>query len=153
MVDPSRITGLALLQALDAEQQARIAAIAEEEHLPAGTVVFREGDPSGEVYVVLEGRVSLSMRVERRGEQLILTFGPGELLGWSGFRSNGRRVATARTLESSSLLRLPSSAVRRLCDEDHDIGFALMKRAFAEVTTRLEETRLQLLDMFRGQED
>ncbi|MFW5921247.1 MAG: cyclic nucleotide-binding domain-containing protein [Polyangiales bacterium] len=152
MNDVARIAGLSLFAALDDDQRGHVAAIADEQQLPAGTVVFREGDPSEDVYVVAEGRVSLSMRVERRGETLILSVGPGELLGWTGFQSTGTRVATARTVEATTLVRLPSGPIRELCERDHDVGFALMKRAFAEVTRRLQETRMQLLDMFRGPE-
>ncbi len=38
--------------------------------------------------------------------------------------------------------------LRQACEEDHDLGYAVMRRLANIVASRLFVTRLQLLDMF-----
>jgi CRP-like cAMP-binding protein len=141
------IDGLPAFVDLDAAERAAIADLARVEHVPAGTTLFRESDPADDLRFLVEGRVSLGMRFGGRGEVVILSLGPGELLGWSALLG-GSWTATARAVERSTLLRLPGAELSALCEREHDIGYGLMKRLFAAMARRLHDTRLQLLDMF-----
>jgi CRP-like cAMP-binding protein len=132
---------------LDDSQRAAIAALARVEQVPAGAMLFRESEPADDLRFIVEGRVSLGMRFGGRGEVLVLSLGPGELLGWSALLG-GNWTATARVVERSTLLRLPGAELSALCEREHDIGHGLMKRLFAAMARRLHDTRLQLLDMF-----
>lgn len=132
---------------LDASQRAAVAALARVEQVPAGTTLFREAEPADDLRFVIQGRVSLGMRFGGRGEVVVFSLGPGELVGWSALL--GRTwTATARAVERTTLVRLPGAALAALCEREHDIGYALMKRLFAAMSLRLHDTRLQLLDMF-----
>ena len=142
-----QVGALSLFCALRREEHERLADLAILEAFPAGTTIFDEGDPPGDLYVVLEGRVTLCMRVPAQPETCFLSLRAGELLGWSALLRR-RRVATARTVQPARLLRLPSSDLLELCEADHDVGYVFMRRAFEELADRLQSTRLQLLDMF-----
>ncbi|MFZ5477372.1 MAG: cyclic nucleotide-binding domain-containing protein [Myxococcota bacterium] len=142
------LSGMPLARALSDGDRAKLAGIATLEELHAGATIFREGDDSAAVYLVAEGRISLSMRLPGRPEVTLLTLGPGELAGWSALTGAPLVVATGRAVERVVLIRLPRDSLLALCDQDHDIGYAVIRLAFGEVTRRLQETRLQLLDMF-----
>jgi CRP-like cAMP-binding protein len=132
---------------LDDAQRAAVASLARVEQVAAGTTLFRESEPADDLRFVVDGRVSLGMRFGGRGEVTVLSLGPGELVGWTALL--GRTwTATARASERSTLVRLPGAALAALCEREHDIGYALMKRLFAAMALRLHDTRLQLLDMF-----
>jgi CRP-like cAMP-binding protein len=141
------IAGLPAFADLDDAERAAIAALARAEHVPAGTTLFRESDPADDVRFVVEGRISLGMRFGGRGEVIILSLGPGDLVGWTALLG-GDWTATARAVERSTLVRLPGAELLALCEREHDIGYELMKRLFAAMARRLHDTRLQLLDMF-----
>lgn len=130
----------------------RLAALATVVMVPPGAVLFREGDVSDAVLLVAEGRVALSMRFPGRPEVAMLTVGNGEMLGWSGLKPGARRVASGRVVEAVTLLEFPAAALHALCEADHDVGYALMRFGFEEVSLRLHDTRLQLLDMFARQD-
>ena len=132
---------------LDEDQRAAVAALACVEPIPAGTTIFRESDPADDLRFIVDGRVSLGMRFGGRGEVIVLSLGPGDLVGWTALLG-GTWTATARAVERSTLVRLPGAALAALCEREHDIGYALMKRLFASMALRLHDTRLQLLDMF-----
>ena len=141
------IAGLTLFAALDGEELAALAEMSRLERRAAGTVVFKEGDTSPDLYFVLEGCVALGTRVPGRGESNFLTLGPGDLMGWTALL-RARRVATARVTASAQLLRIPASDLLELCERNHRVGYAVMTQAFEELAGRLQDTRLQLIDIF-----
>jgi hypothetical protein len=48
----------------------------------------------------------------------------------------------------SHLALIDSTKLRELCDQDHDLGYHVMRRLANIVASRLMSSRLQLLDMF-----
>jgi len=54
----------AIFRKLTDEQLKKIAAIASVETHPAGAVLYREGDPAGKFYIVVEGKVALDMQCD-----------------------------------------------------------------------------------------
>ncbi len=116
--------------------------------VPAGHVLFREGQREDAVFVVFSGHVRLSMKVPGRGDITILTAGPGDLVGWSGLISDGIMTATATTTDFCRLLALSSTQLKQSCDADPQLGYVLMKRLAQVISRRLVATRIQLLDVF-----
>lgn len=132
---------------LDDSERASVAALTRVEQVPAGTTLFRESAPADDLRFIVEGRISLGMRFGGRGEVLVLSLGPGDLVGWTAVLG-GTWTATARAVERSTLLRLSGAALSELCEREHDVGYRLMKHMSAALGKRLHDTRLQLLDMF-----
>ncbi|MGF1468995.1 MAG: Crp/Fnr family transcriptional regulator [Sandaracinaceae bacterium] len=147
-----RLTGeqvgrLPLFVGLTPEEHDELAALSDVRAVAANTLVFRQGDPSKELYVVLEGLITLSVQNPGYPESSLLSLHEGELLGWSALLAR-TRMTTARVVRASRLLRLPASEILTLCETDHHVGYAIMRHAFEEVAERLRMTQLQLLDVF-----
>jgi CRP-like cAMP-binding protein len=126
----------------------RIAALARREHVTSGTEILKEGDLADDLRVVLTGRLSLTLRVPGGGNLSVVTLTRGEILGWSALFDGRTWQASARALKDSSLVVLPGTELRALCERDHDAGYHVMRMMFSCVAARLQDTRLQLLDMF-----
>ena len=71
---------------------------------PRGTVLFREGDPGGEMYVVSRGKVSISARGRRRSRRCSRRSGQGEFFGEMSILNDAPRSATATCVEDCLLL-------------------------------------------------
>src|SRR5512144_2302711 len=71
--------------------------------VPAGLVLFREGDPGREMYVVHSGRVELTRRMGDRDAHLAFV-PPGEFFGEMAILNNRPRSATATVVEDAWLL-------------------------------------------------
>lgn len=143
---------LPFASSLTPAQRQRLNGLFERVDSAPGEVLFREGDNADDVYFLLEGRVALSIRVPGVGATTMLSLGPGEMLGWSGLREH-ERVATASVTEPLLAARAGSAALWQACNDDHELGFVLMRHAFEQVSGRLHDTRLQWLDMFGERAD
>ncbi len=64
---------------------------------PHDTLLFKEGEDHGRIYVIWRGGVVLDMHVPGRGQVRILSLGPGDLLGCSPMCGETRMTARATT--------------------------------------------------------
>lgn len=115
---------------------------------PAGTVLFREGTPNQNLYLISVGCVALEMQVPGRGRVRILSLGPGDVLAWSALLGDGEMTATAVALEDTQAISVSGRRMQEVCEANHDVGYALMHRISMALSQRLLATRLQLLDLF-----
>jgi CRP-like cAMP-binding protein len=93
---------------LDRDTVRDLAAPASTARYDAATVVFRENDPTGDAYFIVEGQVDFV----RAGESL-RTFGPGMLFGeGAALRPGATRAATATAASGTVLLQIPGQRVR-----------------------------------------
>lgn len=96
------LEGVELFRNLTPEQLARIATIAREVRFPPGHVILEAAKPVDALYVVVDGSVELS----RSGETLA-SAGQNDVLGaWALFEEDEPMAVTARTVESTRLLRV-----------------------------------------------
>jgi CRP-like cAMP-binding protein len=115
---------------------------------------MREGETNDTMAIVLEGRVSLRMRVPERGPVSIVTIEPGDVVGWSAVVPPYRATSTAVALTDTELAQFDGPQLRELIAANAALGAQLYPVLLKAVARRLEGTRLQLLDLFsqRGSE-
>ncbi len=129
-------------------QLERLSRVANFLNAGACEELFREGAREDNLYILLEGQVNIWVHVPSRGSVCVFTAEPLDILGWSTLTPVVRqRTATAKTTCPSRLLSFDGELLRRLCDEDHDIGYLIMRRVSNVVASRLLTTRLQLFDI------
>ena len=125
-----------------------IAGCAKNVRFDEGEIIFREGDPADQFYFIREGLVAVELMIPQRGFTTLQTVGEGEVLGWSWLLAPYRWRFGARTLQPTRALAFDGKCLRGKCEEDHDLGYEMLKRFTNVVTERLEATRLQLLDLY-----
>jgi CRP/FNR family transcriptional regulator, cyclic AMP receptor protein len=114
----------------------------------AGEYIFREGEEANKFYIVRRGHVALEIFAPGRGPLAVQTLGEGDVLGWSWLIPPYRWHSSARAVELTRAFALDAECLRRKCEEDHDLGYELMKRFAPVIVDRLQTTRLQLLDLY-----
>ncbi len=125
-----------------------LGSIATLHELQTGDILFKEGDREDYLYVLLEGQVVLEVEVPTRGVVPIYTAETLDILGWSSMTPIVRqRTATVRATQPCLLLGLNSKLLQQLCEEDHELGYVIMRRLANVVANRLLTTRLCLFDM------
>jgi CRP-like cAMP-binding protein len=95
-----------LFQDLDPAELARVAEMAREESHPGHELLFREGDAVDAFYLVREGVVTVFRAAQGRPMQILGRLEPGGFFGEMGLLNRARRLASARTLGPTTLLRI-----------------------------------------------
>lgn len=111
-------------------------------YLPAGSLIMREGEPGDEMFVVLEGELTVSLQGKR-----IDSLGPGMILGEMAMIDDRPRSATATAVTDCSLIRLDRAGFRNLVSRSPE--FALRVMNIMSVRTRRfieDEVRHQRMD-------
>jgi|SRR5450759_324870 len=114
----------------------------------AGTHIFREDEDASHFYVIRQGKVALEISAGSLGMITIETLDAGEVLGWSWLFPPYRWHFSARAVEPTRVTMLDGICLRTKCNEDHDLGYELVRQAAAVMMQRLQATRLQLLDAY-----
>jgi CRP/FNR family transcriptional regulator, cyclic AMP receptor protein len=106
---------------------------------PRGTVLFREGDPGNDMYVVQAGRVRISKRAGG-GEKVLATLGAGEFFGEMSILNNKPRSATATCAAASRLLVIDARTFEAMIRGNAEIAIRMIKK----LADRLQETNEQI---------
>lgn len=97
---------------LSPEQIGSLRFLSEGRVLPAGSLVYGEGDPAEGFYQVLAGEVELVARDSKGQDVTILRAGDGEIFGFAGaLQGSSRRLATARAVRTTSIIGIPVNPV------------------------------------------
>lgn len=110
------------------------------EELEAGTVIFSEREPAEVVYVILEGKVELTLRGASLGAE-----GEGGIIGELAAIDTETRSATATALSNVRLAAVDREQFRKLVEKNPEFSLHAMT-AFANrlrlvnqfISTRLE---------------
>ena len=120
---------------LNTQQLQLLAASALEMKFETGATIFEEGSPANRFYLILTGRVELSSEMEDQNVIPIQTLGSGDDLGWSWLFPPYAMHFTARALEPTTTIFFYGIQLREQCEQDHELGYQLVKR-IAEVATQ-----------------
>jgi CRP-like cAMP-binding protein len=116
----------------------------------AGQFLFHEGEEANEFYMIRGGKVAVQIQGAERGPVTVQTIGEGDVLGWSWLIPPYRWRFDAKALELTRAIALDGKCLRTKSEEDHDLGYELLKRFAGIIVERLEAARLQLLDVYKS---
>lgn len=111
-------------------------------------VIFRSGGEAAKFYLVRNGEVALEMHSPGAGSRIIQTVARGQVLGWSWLFAPYRWAFDARVLTPTDAIVLDGPEVRRILEEEPNLGYPLMARFGGLIVARLQATRLQLMDLY-----
>ncbi len=114
-----------------------------------GHLIFREGDLANRFYLIREGKVALESRINGGEVVPVLLLGGGDVLGWSWLFPPYYWHFDARVLEPTKAIFFYGTRLREECDEDHDLGYELIKRMAAVAIKRMQAAREQMLALYK----
>ena len=119
---------MTMFPALTDAQIARLSAFGEQKRVDAREIVFDQGDASRGVFVVLEGSIEVT-NVAKDHEGALRVLHRGEFTGEVNQLSGRRSLVRCRAREASNLLEIARSDLRRVMQNDAELGEVLL-RAF-----------------------
>lgn len=114
----------------------------------AGRTIFRQGEEANEFYLVTQGRVAIEIPVPSGGSMVIQTLAGGAAVGWSWLVPPHRWRFDARSVELTQAIAFDGRCLRGKIESDHDLGYELLKRFAGVMASRIEASRIQLLDVY-----
>jgi CRP-like cAMP-binding protein len=102
-----------------------------------GDYLFHEGDRAADFYILLTGRIKLTLG--KSGKVVYMARQAGEIIGWSSLTEREFYSASGRCEESASLLKIESSRFLELLSDEPTSGLTLFKRIATMLGNRLLE--------------
>ena len=115
--------------------------VAQERAFAAGQEIFKEGDDGDGLYVVREGLVEISGRVEQKGRLVFSQVGPGDIFGEMAVIENKPRSAGAVAAKATAAYFFPRQEMLALMERSPGLALAFLR----EISHRLREFNQQYL--------
>ena len=120
---------------------------AEERTYEVGDMLAHEGTPADQFFLVFEGKVALEVGAADHAGITVETIGRGEILGWSWLVSPHRWRFDARALKPTTVVAINASAARYALAAYPAFAYQFLMKLIPVIAERLENTRVQLLDI------
>src|SRR5580658_8335508 len=133
MADPQDLPGLAtflagigLFASLDDATRLELARELEPVDVPAGEVIFRQGDAGEGLFVVVSGRLRVSVAADGP-DHVLYDVGRGAVVGEMALVTDRPRAATVRAVRDSDLLLLRVSSFMALLERSPALVSGVMR--------------------------
>jgi CRP/FNR family cyclic AMP-dependent transcriptional regulator len=146
------LAGHRFLRGMPAQHLAYLAEVTSLVTVPARQRLFEAGEVAHHCWLIRAGQVEVDLRAPGAGRVVIQALGRGEMLGVSWFFPPFQWQFGAVTGQPTELFELDAAAVRGRCETDPDFGYEFTRRMIVVVATRLQATRIQLLEGFTGRD-
>ncbi len=137
-----------LFAGLPTDVASLVAGCAHNAAFGTGELLLAEGEPAEVLYLLRRGRVALEIRKPGSGQLVVETLRPGELVGLSWLFPPHRWRTDARAMEPVGVVSVDAACLLAKAEADPAFGFALMKRLLPVLLSRLQATRVRLLDLY-----
>ena len=116
---------------------------------PKNTIIFNEGAPCSELYIVEEGKLKIFSQ-NPNGKEVILNFqGAGDYFGELSLLDGQPRSATVMTVTNVELGAISQRDFKTFLAENHEIAFELMTELTRRVRDLTDNVKdLALLDVY-----
>ena len=135
-----------LLPDLPASAAQTLGSIARDERPVAGTYLMREGRPTLDVGLIVEGRLAVRDRVGA-DDITLMTLEAGDAFGWSAVL-DGISTASIVALDGARVLRFERSALLSAMEADQTVAGVFYRLLLEAVASRLDATRLLMRDVY-----
>jgi len=92
-----------------------------------GKTLFRQGDPSDCLYILISGKITIHLEKKGRKRIRLLTMRSGSIMGEMGLYTSSARTATAETETPCRLATLSVEAFHRMQKDDPDVAAEVHK--------------------------
>jgi CRP/FNR family transcriptional regulator, cyclic AMP receptor protein len=118
-----------------------LAGIASERTFPRGAPLFVENMVAESLFIIGQGKVSISVKGNNGEEIQVGELGPGDSLGELALLQQGQRMCSAVALTMVSAAELRSSDFQRLLGQKPQACLKLLMAIVAQFSTRLADNR------------
>lgn len=153
MVSVADLKEILLLQGLPETILREMVREARLNDYASGAVIFEEGAPAQDFYMLKEGKILLEVEI---AQDIIISLGSikkGYSFGWSSLLPEGLHTTFAVAAEPSMVLSISGEAFLEILEREPRWGYLVMKRVFQVFRRRLERRTNQFIKVMRKHPD
>ncbi len=149
MDEPELLRTVPIFSELSEVDIQALARLTTRRRYPKDTVVFFENEQGDTLFMILEGRVRVTILGDDGREVILSVLGPGDFFGEIALLDNEPRSATAIAAEDSELLLLQRNEFQGAMSENASISGALIRVLTARLRRANHQiSTLALLDVY-----
>jgi len=137
-------------EGLESDYTSLLTGCASNVRFSAGMYLCKEGEDANQFYLIRAGKVSLEILTPQSKPLTVETLEQGDVLGWSWLVPPYVWNFHARALQETRAIALDGKCLRTKCEQNHDLGYEVLRRFSQLMVRRLHATRFQLLDVYAG---
>nr|MBN1229916.1 cyclic nucleotide-binding domain-containing protein [Anaerolineae bacterium] len=129
---------------LSDDQFEKLANTFEERELSQDEILFRQGDEGNSLCLIKEGFVEIiAESSDKQAKRTLVNLGPGQLVGEMALIDQGVRSASVRAANEGTVIATMSRQdFEKLCMENSDIGYVVMRNIAADLSFKLRHRKL-----------
>jgi CRP/FNR family transcriptional regulator, cyclic AMP receptor protein len=112
---------------------------------PRGTLLFHEGDPGREMFIIQKGKIQVRKKVGA-GEKILAELGEGEFFGEMALLMGMNRSATVEVIEDSKILVINPETFEILLKSNLEIAIKMLKKMASRLRHMDESLETALLE-------
>lgn len=129
-----------LFSELDLQQLKQIESICQELQIPAGWVLFREGDQPEHFFVIMKGRVRISRSIPGLGEETLAILEAGSYFGEMEIIEPKPRAAQALAHTACTLQAIRLADLNEAMNIDRELTIGVLWSFVLTLSERLRNT-------------
>ncbi len=131
---------LPIFSSLTDDEIRDVSEICKYQTVPAGEIIFSEGDSGNVMFIVIRGAVRIHTRITENVDKTLVTLRKGGLFGEMAVISEEQRTATAKAIEETELISIGQEDFRSLLDRKPAVGKKLLEFIVKVLAGRLKAT-------------
>lgn len=150
-VDAAEVAEFPIFFGFSAEQISKVLGLAHSRDYSKGEVLLEESSDSTDVYLVLNGRVGVEMKLPianglRGFSKRLALLRIGDIFGEMAYLEQRRRSAKVFAVDDVRVLRLEQAVLDQLFAHDHLLGYLFMRNTACILSRRLIELNFKWRD-------
>jgi len=137
-----------LFKGLTKEELGKITGISAKENFEAGKEIFADGDKGDKFYLILDGKVRISKKIQGVGEEALAILEKGQYFGEMSLIDDAPRSAFAIANTEVDLMVIDKSDFGKLLDQDKELAYKLLWSLVRTLSQRLRETNEKIKGFF-----
>ena len=128
------------------EQLHKIASVSSVKEFRVKEIIFEQYDELRELYVLLQGSLSLGISLPKDKRIHLGTIEEGQLFSWSAIFPPYISTAWVMAVTPARVIAIDARKLNAEIEQDCDFGFKTMSKIAQTISHRLSDTRFQLMN-------
>ena len=133
-----------LTKDMETKHLKKLAALARTVTFAEGEIIYHPGDVGQGLYLIEDGQVVIEMEIPGQHSMILKTLGPGQFFGWSSLFPREQKIFFTRATQQTHAIMINAEQLRNAWQTDHNLEYAIIRRAGKDMANRIRATRQQL---------